>query len=398
MNFNTSNQYLTEALGVDPTLHDSAEQLMDDIIDDIYNAQINFEDTENYIEATMDLKFPSTAQYDLGPYKLIGPRIVIIVKLHDYSHIPEGELPYFEMESMGIPLERGVNSVYEKAPSLTSARISFTFIGDKDVVTNNIAYEVNKYLNENKSKCVSSLAHELSHLLFFTNKSKVSPPKNLGMFKSHRAKSRALMIHQNLHTNTLNQFVFLIYFTSSIESIVHSQEFWSQLIIDNVKKHNFVEFLTSSRIYSEYLKGSKLTYESLIQSLMEGKDFESVVQFILEISDNEEIKQTAVSALEDNDYSKKLAVVNEYLSKIHIGITNIKTEQMFRMLHDLSDMLAFFISTSNKVKEEIVNDINRYYYRGGFYENFYKYNIKNINIKSKYMLKKLGKLYALLGE
>lgn len=229
-----------------------------------------------------------------------------------------------------------------------------------------------------KQELITTLVHELKHHY-----------DDLVRKKPEKINSRILYGVYNLIVNrysirALNNFTYNLYYTSSIENLVRSSEVYSTMILNNVSKKDFKDFLTSTENYKTALELKNYTYENLKNAIL--KNMKGVDKFILDLVPQFEPLMSSL----DDDFKLDVVlrtlfmVIKEEKSNYLEGYMKLAREQM-----DSKNMIKLLYH-----EKKFNNEISKF----KDYDAFYKYEIKKFNIIGDKLIRKMAKVQSLLKE
>lgn len=219
---------------------------------------------------------------------------------------------------------------------------------------------------------VSSLSHELKHAYDESVYKKVETP---GRVNYSIGSERSFG-----NIQPINEFIKFMYFAHTTENLVRPTELYAMLDELGISREDFYKFITSNSTYQTYKKGSQFTYEYLREELLK------VIPEIKETFDNNNI-----------DYPKNLSdkdMVDFTLMEFYDTLKNWKAGIMNRML--TTEFMETFMGFQGKKKEyfeKYLKSISRF---DEDYEQFFRYETKQINHICLKMTKKISKIFSLI--
>lgn len=244
--------------------------------------------------------------------------------------------------------------------------------------------QIIEYLVKNKSKMVSSLAHELKHA--YDNF-----VKPMGEKISQRVKY-ATQNSFKIGLLPIDKLLFSLYFTNAVENSVRPTEIFTDLKSMDTTQQNFLTNLNSLKTIKELKAMSTFTYEDLINGLKENMD--SIDNLLSKVSgypkptNTDEEKITAALEISHN------LILNQM--KTHFD--DITNSIVFSPNQLLSSLLSIFGGTSEdneieKIQKKMLKDLFKY---SNNPEMWFKYQIDKMNKEANKLYKVLAKLYSLM--
>ena len=180
----------------------------------------------------------------------------------------------------------------------------------------------------------------------------------------------------------LRKFLHYLYFATATENIVRAAEVHSIMKKARVSKEMFYDFLLSNRTYKTYQEINNFSLENLKKDLL---------NYIGDIDD------ILIRLGEEDKYKTDEEKVNRMLELFYINLVNnivssyrelLTTNFFEQMLGILSpDKQEAYLKFANEVKKYEKNPMG-----------FFEFEAKKLNRISSEMLKKLSKLYSLIGD
>ena len=236
------------------------------------------------------------------------------------------------------------------------------------------AEDLKIFLFENYKDSISSIAHELKH--------------QYDEFKQKKANLRVLV---NYHAAKkmigslppLRQLAFDLYYVANIESLVRPSEIAAEMILRDIDKRQFLNFLTSTETYEKLRKISQFSKENFKNSL------HNYIDDIKEIFKENNVDLDENQS-DDEIVEKMIKIwINTYRNRniehfIYLVATN-RIESIFGLSGKKLGWLKKF--TKNKL-DKIMSDPDKFLDKT---ENLFKF------VSTK-MMKKIAKLYDYIGE
>lgn len=231
------------------------------------------------------------------------------------------------------------------------------------------------FLSENYKSSISSIAHELKHL-YDDYKSKGVNSRKLISYHAAKKMMGSIKPFQRL--------AFNLYYTSNIESLVRPSEIATQMILQDIDKSKFLDFLLSNKTYLRLQKISQFSKEKFKKSLY---------NYIDEIK---EILEGVGKNLDD--YQNDDELVN---AMIELWVKTFRNRNKESFTHFLADdfierMFGVFKGEKREIYEKFVK--NKLDTLMSDPNKFLDKTEKLFKFVSMKMIKKLSKLYDYIGH
>ena len=252
-------------------------------------------------------------------------------------------------------------------PTKNKIELSITIAIPEDGDLNSVIQE----LERNRQSSISSLSHELMHAY---DKSKKP--------ESHPTQRANYDAYQNIRfgIEPIDEFLHNLYFTHSIENIVRPSEVAADLKVGNIDKKGFLEFLKNNRVYKKLKEIYNFSYEGFKTELLDHVD---LIRTRLE--------QSGLEDIPEDDYE----LVNTVLELLMINIVNGKAKSLKNDLTtDIFEELLGFSGKKEEVFRKYLKKIQKY----ENYDDFFKNEEKMFKQVSSNLMKKIHKLYSILGK
>jgi hypothetical protein len=356
---------LNEAVGVPTHIVDVARQVFNKIMSGLKPTT----NLSSYLNKKIKLK----GDFQINDYKFKT------INLHfdyddisNYSTVNGDELPKVILQGMTHHGTVEMDATFNFKPNrnFNNVDLSISLSVGPDTTTQDLVDEFNK----EKVVMVSSLAHELKHGYDESVKQKI--------YTHQRVDYKIGSQRRFGNIPPLNNLLSYMYFAHTTENLVRATELYAALEESGISREDFYKFLTNHKVYENYRKGANLTYEGLREEL----------KLIIP-----EIKKT----FDDNnmDYPENATddeMVDFTLKKFYEVLLNWKEGGMHELLlDDFREHIFGFQGAKQEYFENYLKKIKRF---GDNYENFIKYEIKQINNICYKMMKKLSKLYSLIQD
>jgi len=247
--------------------------------------------------------------------------------------------------------------------------LQINFLANEDA--NNIEDSLYNLFNDNYDEFLSSFGHEIMHHI--TMQAKGEDDIALRAKYILVANSRKVT-----NTNTLNDFVFNLYYLTSIENIVRPSEFKTFLDSKRITKKQFLQSYYDSNMYKKFNICENIKYEDLYNNL----DKDLTLMFDTKIY---------------NDNTKNIII----LAVLEVTLTNMITEGGKFLKQVIKEKMPN--APLNKLVEVFVKKFDTFIRRHLFIkfspdksinsEKTFKAIIKDMNITAIKMKKKIAKLY-----
>jgi hypothetical protein len=231
--------------------------------------------------------------------------------------------------------------------------------------------DIKEILKQNKNETIASIAHELKHH-YDNYKNNKRPIKKRVRYETGNSSSFG-------NIKPINNFIFYIYYTHIIESLVRPTELASLIDSGAVTKKEFINFLTKNDTYKKLTDIKKLNYDNFRESI------KGQIPKLKTLFDMNKINYDSMSDEE---------IVNLTLRLLYINLLKWEGEKFvdyLRIRRPESNIFGFnneddiFIEKYEKERRKFEND----------YVGYFKNEIKNFHNISDKMIRKLSKLYDL---
>lgn len=247
--------------------------------------------------------------------------------------------------------------------------LQINFLANEDA--NNIEDSLYNLFNDNYDEFLSSFGHEIMHHI--TMQAKGEDDIALRAKYIVVANSRKVT-----NTNTLNDFVFNLYYLTSIENIVRPSEFKTFLDSKRITKKQFLQSYYDSNMYKKFNICENIKYEDLYNNL----DKDLTLMFDTKIY-NDNTKNIIILAVLEETLTNMITEGGKFLKQV------IKEKMPNAPLNKLAKVFVkkfdTFIRRHLFIKFYPDKSINS--------EKTFKAIIKDMNITAIKMKKKIAKLY-----
>jgi hypothetical protein len=280
--------------------------------------------------------------------------------------------PKYSYNDKSIFLERDFNS----------SELSINIKVNKEQNKSNIVNIIKDELNP------KTLAHELMHLFdeYKSKKSNLLTRSEYSSYKNFRDFPRLI-----------GEFMYLLYYTSSDENTVRPSELYYQILKNNIKRSEFLNYMKSNETIKILTKAEKF----------------SMTSFKKELNDDDEVKEFVDNFVSEKNYVRIGDYANDILNILMEYLINTKFDKLKSHLDNfvssnasMQDFInSYFgipsdeVDMLNKKSSEFYDVITKNYKK---YENDYnKYfnNLeKRLNFIGNKMKRKLYKLYDMIDD
>jgi len=247
--------------------------------------------------------------------------------------------------------------------------LQINFLANEDA--NNIEDSLYNLFNDNYDEFLSSFGHEIMHHINMQAKGE----DDIAL----RAKYIVVANSRKVtNTNTLNDFVFNLYYLTSIENIVRPSEFKTFLDSKRITKKQFLQSYYDSNMYKKFNICENIKYEDLYNNL----DKDLTLMFDTKIY-NDNTKNIIILAVLEETLTNMITEGGKFLKQV------IKEKMPNAPLNKLAKVFVkkfdTFIRRHLFIKFYPDKSINS--------EKTFKAIIKDMNITAIKMKKKIAKLY-----
>lgn len=355
---NIIRKYLREAVGVPSGIYETSSELYDLVLESINGLD------ESFIEDPNDDD----------------------IKEHNFSYETDLHISDFHIQKINLDLELiitdQVNRVtlagmtFKSASRTEGAKI--IPITEDNTINLSITYalpentdvqSLKEDFKKNRTDIVSSLSHELKHSYDHFK----SPSSSLYSLSKYSGIKRI-----NTDIPPMRRFLFLLYYSHAIESLVRPSELFTNMKENNITHKDFYNFITSAVVWENLTELSNWNYENFRDSL---EDYlPKIKKFVANVS--------------DKNLKNKNQIIDEYLRLIYINLVNLQLEIANDMLvKSLSEAFLGLSGNKEKLFRSIIKTASR------FEKNpidFYIYEGNVFHKNSNLLKKKLSKLYSLI--
>jgi hypothetical protein len=315
------------------------------------------------------IKLDGEANTIKGPFKIKDFNIENIYL--NINLIKREEIDKFVIVSAGLESpsrSEGIYQIFNKSDYLS---IELNIATPTNIDIN----DLKDFLISERSVLVGIFSHELKHGYDHYILGK-SLSKEMG---DYRVFSGIRFGHP-----TIDTFLYLVYFSSNIETSVYASEMGSLLRTNNVSGEEFKDFLTKTRIY-DLLDGlSNFNYNDMFDNILQDINIireqleEQKPENEILPTDNKDLANYFLDLIVDNITKNRIESLRAFLPKKIVG------GFLSRLLGIGPELMDGMEDYLNKVSKGITFKNNR---------DFFEYWIKRFKFVSDKMKKKLAKLY-----
>jgi len=247
--------------------------------------------------------------------------------------------------------------------------LHINFLASEDL--NDIEYNVYKLLNDNYDNILSLFGHELKHHISMEAKGE----DDIALRTKYKVVANSREFTDN---ETLNDFIFNLYYITLIENLVRPTELKTTLDNKKVTKKQFKQVYYDSEMYHKFDICEKTTYEKLCADLIEELE-KKLPSIIFKTTSKYDIiemilKKTIINMIDGGaNFLKRI---------IHEKMPNSSLEEMVDVFLGKFDS---FLKKHLFIKYKPNKDID--------VEKTYRAIIKDMNFTAIKMKKKIARLY-----
>jgi hypothetical protein len=352
-----TKEVLLEALGVPEGILDSAESMYNQLLKYVSDeGDIDVEDEKYYFKLE-------------GPFK-INEYNIKSIKLR-LTFITTDNVDTITIASLGFSARARLDS-----------NLTLTNVNDKNnlemsiniAIPDTITFsELYQFIKVKDKDIISSFAHELKH-----SYDSVKKPS-----ESIRDRSKYVAYTSvGFGLKPIDKFIFNLYYTTVIESLVRPTEVMSLLKQNKVNRKNFIDFLLNNETYNTLKKIHNFSLDGLIMELsQEMTTINSILDHLNELE----------------RYNTDEEKIDRILYLTYINLTNDMGKTFFSTLIDnpFEARFGFLDERKPVMLNNFINEITKF---NDNPKDFFEYEEKKFKFVSSKMMKKLSKLYAMLPE
>lgn len=351
---------LNEKLGIPSEISKQSKKLYESILEDIkrFNNDDSIDQSEFEFGRELSMKI---GEYDI---KISDLTINVPVILKLYFQYGENKKPFYF--SAGQSSRSSIGDDLMLHSDISKGFLSISVAVFKNNKQHEVVDEINKNLKERH------IAHELMHL-YETYKNKKKTLKQRGEYNAFNIQGLP---------GILREFLYLLYYTTSIENSVRPVEFYQDILYTNVKKSEFRNYIEKSEIIETLRKSEKFSLDDYKKRL---EDSEEIKKFL------KDAKSKGYKSIGENS--------DDALNILMINIINTSIESIDNMLggYTSQSFLGKEIDF-DKVNSKFNKIINSYEKFKGNPQKYFEFLVKNLNFVGNKMKKKLYKIYDMIEE
>jgi hypothetical protein len=346
---------LKEAVGVPDGVVETAEKVYNQVMKNIKSIGSIGEDEE--------ISLGLNGDYNISDYEF--KKIDLDLEIFRTPKVDVGTIAGMSFRFASQLNNKTLKLVHTPTENKIELTISIAIPEDGDL--NSVIQE----LERNRQLSISSLSHELMHAYdkFKNPESHLTQRADYDTYKSIK-----------FGIDPIDEFLHNLYFTHSIENIVRPSEVAADLKVGNIDKKGFLEFLKNNRVYKQLKEIYNFSYEGFKTELLDHVD---LIRTRLE--------QSGLEDIPEDDYE----LVNTVLELLMINIVNGKAKSLKNDLTtDIFEELLGFSGKKEEVFRKYLKKIQKY----ENYDDFFKNEEKMFKQVSSNLMKKIHKLYSILGK
>jgi hypothetical protein len=374
---------MNEARGVPAGITNYATKIFNDVLEKLKSN--NFQ--EGFTRFTTVVDAPGKFLKDDKPVQISKINVYINFDFHPSSNIkkivaanPEVKTKTNELLLTGLSMEfflaKDLTKNYNfKVASTETPILHINFLASEDL--NDIQHNVYKLLNDNYDSFLSLFGHELKHHISMETKGE----DDIALRTKYKVVSNPSDVTEY---ETLNDFIFNLYYLSLIENVVRPTELKTTLDNKKVTKKQFQQFYYDSEMYHKFDICEKTKYETLCNELL--KDLEkSLPPIIFKHKTKSEVleiilKKTFINMVDEGASFLKMAIFQK--------MPNAPIDEMTSVFENKFEVFLkkhMFIKYKPSKDKNSEKDLD--------VEKTYRSIIKDMNITATKMKKKISKLY-----
>ena len=344
---------LLEALGVPEGILKSSESMYKQLLKYISDEGDNDVDDENYY-------FKLDGPFKINEYKIKSINLRL-------TFITTDNVDTIIIASLGFSASARLNSNLMLINSNDKNNLEMSInIAIPDTITFSELYQ---FIKVKDKDIISSFAHELKH-----SYDSVKKPS-----ESIRGRSKYVAYTSvGFGLKPIDEFIFNLYYTTVIESLVRPTEVMSLLKQNKVKRKNFIDFLLNNETYTTLKKIYNFSLENLRMELV--KEIPRINKILTQLN-------------ERGRYKTNEEKIDRILYLTYINLTNDMGKTFFSVLIDnpFEARFGFLDERKPVMLNNFINEITKF---NDNPKDFFEYEEK----KFKFVLIDISKLYAMLPE
>ena len=353
---------LKEEVGVPSGIADSAKVLYTDLISRLKRKTITGNSNFELVFKNKDGKYSFSDFKDFENIK-------IAFEFVEYDESENPSRSGILIMGLGHQSEAQLNNLFDLVNvvnktitlSITLAiPTSIPEITNKDVI---------KILIDNKEMIISSLAHELKHA-YDAYKKPTEKLKNRASYSAYSSIRTGI--------NEVDEFVYFLYFITTIENLVRPSEIYSQMQEGNITREDFLNFISSNRTYQTLKKINNFSIDGMISALKEKP--EVIDNFISNNSDYE-VPEDIDKKIEMFFHVLYIELSKNILMRAHRILQNNFFETLFGISEEKQKFLDAYETEILRFKNNPLK--------------YFEFQEKKFKFVSEKMMRRLSKLYSL---
>lgn len=348
---------LREAVGVPEGIVETAELVYRQVMDQIKSMDSLDEDDE------INLNLRLNGDYRISDYKF--NKIDLTLEIIRTDQVQTGQIVGMAFEFASRLDNETIKMTHRPSKNKIKLKITIGIPPDGDLNT------VIEELENEKRMSISSLSHELMHA-YDKVKNPVTRPEHRSDYDAYKSLRFGI--------EPIDDFLHNLYFIHSIENVVRPAEVAADLKTGEINKEEFLEFLKNNRVYKKLKEISNFSYENFKKELLNHVDV---------------IRERLVDSGFDNIPEDNDELIDMILKLLKINITNKKASSLKSDLtSDFFESIMGFSGKKEQVFQNYLKKISKYENHDDFFKNEEKM-FKGI---SNNLMKKIHKLYSLIGK
>ena len=353
---------LKEEVGVPSGIADSAKVLYTDLISRLKRKTITGNSNFNLVFKNKDGKYSFSDFKDFENIK-------IEFEFVGYDEAENPSRSGILIMGLGHQGESQLNDLFDLVNvvnktitlSITIAiPTSIPEITNKDVI---------KLLIDNQEMIISSLAHELKHA-YDGYKKPTEKVKNRASYSAYSS------IRTGIHE--VDEFVYFLYFITTIENLVRPSEIYSQMQEGNITREDFLNFISSNRTYQTLKKINNFSVDGMISALKEKPD---VIDNFISNNSNYDVPEDIDKKIEMFFYVLYIELSKNILMRAHRILQNNFFESLFGISEEKQKFLDAYETEILRFKNNPLK--------------YFEFQEKKFKFVSEKMMRRLSKLYSL---
>jgi len=352
-----TKEVLLEALGVPEGILKSSESMYKQLLKYISDEGDNDVEDENYY-------FKLDGPFKINEYKIKSINLRL-------TFITTDNVDTITIASLGFSASARLNSNLMLINSNDKNNLEMSInIATPDTITFSELYQ---FIKVKDKDIISSFAHELKH-----SYDSVKKPS-----ESIRDRSKYVAYTSvGFGLKPIDEFIFNLYYTTVIESLVRPTEVMSLLKQNKVKRKNFIDFLLNNETYNTLKKIHNFSLDKLLMEL--SQEMPTINSILNHLN-------------EQGRYNTDEEKIDRILYLTYINLTNDMGKTFFSVLIDnpFEARFGFLDERKPVMLNNFINEITKF---NDNPNDFFEYEEKKFKFVSSKMMKKLSKLYAMLPE